>query len=310
MFDPKPHLIQLPRRVKDPVTGQWTSRLDDYLEVKWRLVWFRERYPHGTIETEELCIDLDRQYARFRAVVCDGEGGKATGYGTETAAGFADYVERAETRALGRALAALGIGTQFVGQDLTEGEHIVDAPVVHTTVESNGSPTSAMVEPPAGDPVPPTAARISRDQARELKQLAQSTFGYADGARQLRTDLAMAADEALTLRHLSAHVTVATFETLRARYDAHLRQQIEDDVPSCDPSVASPPVAEPPANGTEPAALTDAEERRRWGALSRRAMQAGVLPAVWESLHASGQYGMAETMIVALEGADVAGGGS
>jgi hypothetical protein len=34
MFDPKPHLIQLPRRVKDPQTGQWTTRLEDYLEVK------------------------------------------------------------------------------------------------------------------------------------------------------------------------------------------------------------------------------------------------------------------------------------
>jgi hypothetical protein len=33
-FDSKPHLIQLPRRVKDPQTGHWTTRLDDYLEVK------------------------------------------------------------------------------------------------------------------------------------------------------------------------------------------------------------------------------------------------------------------------------------
>jgi hypothetical protein len=72
-------------------------------------------------------------YARFRAIVEDGEGGKATGTGTETKAGFADYVERAETRALGRALAALGIGTQFVAADLTESEHIVDAPVVLAT---------------------------------------------------------------------------------------------------------------------------------------------------------------------------------
>ena len=73
-FDPKPYLIQLPRRVKDPQTGHWTTRLDDYLEVKWRLVWFRERYPHGVIPTEEVCVDLERGYARYRAVVEDGEG--------------------------------------------------------------------------------------------------------------------------------------------------------------------------------------------------------------------------------------------
>jgi hypothetical protein len=132
MFDPQPHLIKLPRKVKDRATGHYTTVYDDYLEVKWRLCWFRDRYPHGVITTDEICVDLDRGYARFKATVEDGEGGRAIGYGTETAAGFADYVERAETRALGRALAALGIGTQFVGQDLTEGEYIVDAPVVST----------------------------------------------------------------------------------------------------------------------------------------------------------------------------------
>jgi hypothetical protein len=107
VFDPQRHLIRLPRRVKDRQTGQYTTVNDDYLEVKWRLVWFREKFPHGVIETREICVDLERGYARYCARVEDGEGGTATGFGTETAAGFADYVERAETRALGRALAAL-----------------------------------------------------------------------------------------------------------------------------------------------------------------------------------------------------------
>jgi len=105
--------------------------------VKWRLCWFRDRYPHGVITTEEVCVDLERGYARYKATVEDSEGGRATGYGTETAADFADYCERAETRALGRALAALGIGTQFVGQDLTEGDHVADAPV-RPPASSNG----------------------------------------------------------------------------------------------------------------------------------------------------------------------------
>jgi hypothetical protein len=127
-------------------------------------VWFRERCPHGVITTAEICVDLDRGYARFRCVVCDGEGGQATGYGTETAVGFADYVERAETRAL----AALGIGTQFVGQDLTEGEHIADAPVVSPNsqvpapVTTNGAATEVDVPdfPPSASPdqAPPPLA--------------------------------------------------------------------------------------------------------------------------------------------------------
>jgi hypothetical protein len=148
MFDPQPHLIQLPRKVKDKAIGHYTTVYDAYLEVKWRLCWFRDRYPHGVITTEEICVDLDRGYARYRCMIEDGQGGKATGYGTETAADFADYCERAETRAIGRALAALGIGTQFVGMDLTEGEHIVDAPVVST----NGNTVVAQQDRPPVDP--------------------------------------------------------------------------------------------------------------------------------------------------------------
>jgi hypothetical protein len=144
MFEPQQHLIKLPRKLKDKVTGQYTTVYDDYLQVEFRLVWFREKFPHGSIITEELCVDLDRGYARYRATVGDGEGGIATGTGTETAAGFADYVEKSETRAIGRALAALGIGTQFVGtEELSEGEHICDAPV------TNGHSDTIAPQPPS-----------------------------------------------------------------------------------------------------------------------------------------------------------------
>jgi hypothetical protein len=68
---------------------------------------FREKYPHGSIITEEVCVDLDKGYARYKAHVGDGEGGVATGYGTETKADFTDYAERAETRAIGRVLSEL-----------------------------------------------------------------------------------------------------------------------------------------------------------------------------------------------------------
>ena len=133
-FDPSVHLLKLPRKVKDQQTGHWTTRFDDYLEVKWRVLMFRQQYPHGTITTDEVCLDLERGYARYKATVTDGEGGLATGHGTETQDDFGDYAERAETRAIGRALALLGFGTQFVGQDLTEGEHVADAPVRATTL--------------------------------------------------------------------------------------------------------------------------------------------------------------------------------
>src|SRR5919205_1808509 len=83
----------------------------DCLEVKWRLVWFRSEHPDGVIETE--LVSHDGTSAVFRARVSIPGGGSATGWGSEAADDFRDYLEKAETKALGRALAALGYGTQF-----------------------------------------------------------------------------------------------------------------------------------------------------------------------------------------------------
>jgi hypothetical protein len=151
-FNPNDHLTQLKN-------GQGSQ---DYLPVQWRLVWFRENCPQGTIDTQEMEIDLDREceaetwvwdsakrqrvktmkkargYARFKAVVTDGKGGRGTGTKSENAANFADYIEKAETGAIGRALASLGYGTQFA-PELNEEHRIVDAPVER----SNGT-----TEPP------------------------------------------------------------------------------------------------------------------------------------------------------------------
>jgi hypothetical protein len=189
----------------------------------------RVECPHGVITTEEVVVDLQKGYARFRATVEDGEGGKATGFGTETAAGFADYVERAETRALGRALAALGIGTQFVGQDLTEGDHVADAPVVQPNGHSGDTLGQAVDPELDGNGQVPPEARITLDQARTLKVLAQTAFGYTEGERRLRHDLGFEVEERLTLRHLGAHVSVEQYQALMDEYTAHL--QGEGDVP-------------------------------------------------------------------------------
>lgn len=83
----------------------------DYLEVKWRLVWLRDRHPDATVETE--LVSHEENIAVFRARVAIPEGGTATGWGSESAGDFRDYLEKAETKAIGRALAALGFGTQF-----------------------------------------------------------------------------------------------------------------------------------------------------------------------------------------------------
>jgi hypothetical protein len=103
----------------------------DYLEVKWRLVWLRETYPDATIDTE--LVSHDGALAVFKATVTIPGGGAATGWGSEGPDEFRDYIEKAETKAIGRALAALGFGTQFCPDfDFGAGARraqVVDAPI-------------------------------------------------------------------------------------------------------------------------------------------------------------------------------------
>lgn len=81
----------------------------DYLEVKWRIAWMRCEHPDAILETELVSHADDR--AIMRALVTFPGGGSATGWGSETAASFENYIEKAETKAIGRALTALGYGT-------------------------------------------------------------------------------------------------------------------------------------------------------------------------------------------------------
>ena len=47
-------------------------------------------------------------FCLVKATRTDGKGGIATGYKSEKAASFPDYIEKAESGSIGRALAALG----------------------------------------------------------------------------------------------------------------------------------------------------------------------------------------------------------
>lgn len=98
-----------------------------YLQVMWRLVWFREEKPLWSIDTK--LEQLADNHAVFSAKISDENGvQKASGYGSESIKDFRDFIEKAETKAIGRALAMLGYGTQFA-PELDEGERIVDSPV-------------------------------------------------------------------------------------------------------------------------------------------------------------------------------------
>jgi len=105
----------------------------NYLQVAHRLVWFRERYPSGIIKTQMLSHQDETAVFRAEVYITDTTTGQpmlvATGHKTENKNSFADYMEKSETGAIGRALALAGIGTQFCEVDLEENDRLADAPV-------------------------------------------------------------------------------------------------------------------------------------------------------------------------------------
>jgi hypothetical protein len=145
-FNPKPHLIDI--------------RGKQYLEVKWRLVWLRQAHPDWAIDTELLDIT---DPVIVRATLRDTEG-------RLIASGHAEYprgrqfpsIMKAETSAIGRALAHAGFGTQFAGEDVEEPD-LVDAPVQRPLPEraaANGAPARPAGQRPLGQrPVPPRPVR-------------------------------------------------------------------------------------------------------------------------------------------------------
>lgn len=81
----------------------------DYLEVKYRILWLRRDHPTARIMSE--CLARTDDFALFRVTIDLGDKGFAQGHGSEYKENSPNFIERAETRALGNALDALGYST-------------------------------------------------------------------------------------------------------------------------------------------------------------------------------------------------------
>ena len=117
MFNPNEYLMNLKGK--------------DYLQVMWRLVWFRDEKTLWSIDTK--LEQLTESQAVFSAKIFDENGvQKSAGYGSESVKDFRDFIEKAETKAVGRALAMLGYGTQFAPEmdECEDGkDRLADSPV-------------------------------------------------------------------------------------------------------------------------------------------------------------------------------------
>ena len=133
----------------------------EYLEVKYRLVWFRSEYPNGLISTE--LVKYDDTEAVVKATVSIPDGGMGTGYGACGMKEFRDPLEKAETKAIGRALGVLGFGTQFC-EDFDFGAsngRVVDAPAPQ---QRRNTPDAQSKAPPR-DAIPQQASDIVQPDA-------------------------------------------------------------------------------------------------------------------------------------------------
>lgn len=122
----------------------------EYLQVAHRLQWLNEDCPRFNINTEYILLTEEQTIVRATVQLFDQNGTlvkSTSATKRETKKDFSDHTEKAETAAIGRALAILGFGTQMALSDLDEGDRIVDSPVADVKQPSTKqAPTAAVLE--------------------------------------------------------------------------------------------------------------------------------------------------------------------
>lgn len=118
-FDPNKHLMKIKGK--------------DYLPVSGRLMWLDATVERYTIDTELVSITDDSAIARATVTIFNTDGEvvrRGTDYKAENVRGFPDFLEKCVTGAVGRALAQVGMGTQFATElaDEVTQDRPVDAP--------------------------------------------------------------------------------------------------------------------------------------------------------------------------------------
>jgi len=144
-----------------------------YLDTKYRLLWFRLKYPDGKII--KIPKALNKEYATFEVRIYadknDAEdnflaNGFASRYKDDSNEKFGlNFVESAETAALGRALKDAGFGTQFCDIALPDDQTIVDAGVHISFDLGNDGITTPAEENEAGMAVSSAATSNSNGAA-------------------------------------------------------------------------------------------------------------------------------------------------
>ena len=130
IFAPNKYMLKLPKTKKivgDNGQVRWEKTETDYLPVAARIAWFRKDHPYWSIVTR--VEKWGDKAVIMKAIIKDMQGSViATARKKETEIGFPDYIEKAETGAIGRALAMCGYGT-LQAPEFHEQDRLADAPV-------------------------------------------------------------------------------------------------------------------------------------------------------------------------------------
>lgn len=145
--------VVTPKGVVLPLTN---LKGKSYLMVAYRLVWMNEACPKFDIKTDMLLLTEEQTICKATVTLMDEEGKvvkTAQATKRETKKDFPDHTEKAETAAIGRALAMMGFGTQFALSDLDEGQRLADSPLAPTP-KAEAPKQEAPKSPTVNNPAP------------------------------------------------------------------------------------------------------------------------------------------------------------
>lgn len=120
----------------------------DYMIVAGRLLWFRDDMPNGSIITNPILAG--NQVVGIKAEIVDSDNvvlasGLATVRAGQGTSWQGRELEKAETAAIGRALAHAGYGTQFALEDMSEGDYLADSPIQAQQAQKEVSHKQAII---------------------------------------------------------------------------------------------------------------------------------------------------------------------
>jgi hypothetical protein len=174
-FDPKPHLITLKKK--------------PYLPVAWRLVWLNNHCDlnklNFTIETDFISLHEKSAIARAVVKISNSAGviiKQATGTKTQNSDQFTDFVEKAETGAVGRALAMIGFGAEFDAEEFDETNPETGEPRVVDTPQKSSKPTG---NKPANKPAG-SSDLLSENKIKRIRAIGTKLFNLTSDALESR----------------------------------------------------------------------------------------------------------------------------